>query len=479
MCVALLTDPNKESGLPDVLESNTTDGSIRYTIIEFNASATYAAIGTAEGKVCIWDILTKSVSTVLDEHVGPITALCWSSDSRSLLSTSRDFKAVIWNLEELQPKQTFCRNRPILGGAMHPLRPDQLLLLCESQPIVAIEGEGESSPFPDVLVSAVQYSAAGDTWLMGCENKVWWIETNTVSVLATLDISRAGWTRQVCFTPQNAGEVLVLFENKLVLWNMERARQAESGKLQSNGNPASSNHDKSGGKKEMNEEKSQSSNKDDDDDTVLVEFEDPVNKSSWWSITCNADYIVAANCNTASAVATVFDRNNGQLADAVLPFPTPLYHVALHPQRPLLLASSIDGSLLLASKDYVEQWSTFDPSFVELDANEVYEEREDEFDIISPEVVRKQKEAEMKKNELARKKQLERQSTTPVNCSSSLLTNSHSEAEKGPRFFMPLRPLKAEQAGASIGSLSSAGNKKTKVSSSNSGDEPRKVAKRS
>jgi COMPASS component SWD1 len=54
-----------------------------------------------------------------------------------------------------------------------------------------------------------------------------------------------------------------------------------------------------------------------------------------------------------------------------------------HPSQPLVIAAGLDsGTIYQWSTTVAEGWSAFAPDFVELDENRVYEEREDEFDIV-------------------------------------------------------------------------------------------------
>jgi COMPASS component SWD1 len=49
-----------------------------------------------------------------------------------------------------------------------------------------------------------------------------------------------------------------------------------------------------------------------------------------------------------------------------------------------VIAAGLDsGAIYQWSTTVAEGWSAFAPDFVELDENRIYEEREDEFDIVS------------------------------------------------------------------------------------------------
>ena len=51
----------------------------------------------------------------------------------------------------------------------------------------------------------------------------------------------------------------------------------------------------------------------------------------------------------------------------------------------MVIAAGLDtGTIYVWSTTITEGWSAFAPDFIELEENREYEEREDEFDIVSP-----------------------------------------------------------------------------------------------
>jgi COMPASS component SWD1 len=75
-------------------------------------------------------------------------------------------------------------------------------------------------------------------------------------------------------------------------------------------------------------------------------------------------------------------RNFGQLARILEGQKEGLADLAWHPTRPVVASVSMSGVIYLWAKDYTENWSAFAPDFKELEENEEYVEREDEFDIM-------------------------------------------------------------------------------------------------
>jgi len=52
-----------------------------------------------------------------------------------------------------------------------------------------------------------------------------------------------------------------------------------------------------------------------------------------------------------------------------------------HPTMPVIVSCTTNGVLFIWAKTYMQSWSAYAPDFIELEENEEYIEREDEFDI--------------------------------------------------------------------------------------------------
>lgn len=54
-----------------------------------------------------------------------------------------------------------------------------------------------------------------------------------------------------------------------------------------------------------------------------------------------------------------------------------------HPIRPVIASVSTYGNIHIWATSRDENWSAFAPDFIELEENLEYEEKEDEFDVVS------------------------------------------------------------------------------------------------
>ncbi|OAV96285.1 hypothetical protein PTTG_08497 [Puccinia triticina 1-1 BBBD Race 1] len=93
----------------------------------------YLAIGRLDGCVTIVDFETKRTIKFLMGHVKPITSLDWSCNSRYLLSSSRDWNVIIWDLNSGEREQTVQFNAPVTSAQFHPINRKLLVVTLQSQ----------------------------------------------------------------------------------------------------------------------------------------------------------------------------------------------------------------------------------------------------------------------------------------------------------------------------------------------------------
>lgn len=113
----------------------------------FNKYGTLLAVGCNDGRIVIWDFLTRGIAKIISAHVHPVCSLSWTrnghkvgprspytssstfSNPLQLLSASTDNNVCIWDVltGELEHKYRF--PSPVLKVQFDP-RNDNRLLVC-------------------------------------------------------------------------------------------------------------------------------------------------------------------------------------------------------------------------------------------------------------------------------------------------------------------------------------------------------------
>ena len=75
--------------------------------IQFSSSGAYLAAGTVEGYIVIWDFETFGVYRTLINHTRIVNRVTWSPCEEYLLSSSGDWRCILWNGDKPIHKQLF------------------------------------------------------------------------------------------------------------------------------------------------------------------------------------------------------------------------------------------------------------------------------------------------------------------------------------------------------------------------------------
>jgi COMPASS component SWD1 len=129
---------------------------------------------------------------------------------------------------------------------------------------------------------------------------------------------------------------------------------------------------------------------------LLHRLQDLVNRTPWYGVGFSGDgeYVFGGATHKAAHNIYIWDRGAGVL-DKVLQGPRDsLIDVDWHPNRPMLASVSHTGAINVWFNTPTEIWSAYAPGFEELEENEIYAEREDEFDLEDEEEVTRRKQDE-------------------------------------------------------------------------------------
>ncbi|KAK9695470.1 chromatin binding protein, variant 3 [Basidiobolus ranarum] len=159
-------------------------------------------------------------------------------------------------------------------------------------------------------------------------------------------------------------------------------------------------------------------------------FQDLVNRIQWNQTTFSNDddYVIGASAHKAEHNIYVWDKNMANLIKILEGPKEPLRDLTWHPKRPIIASVSTYGMVYVWTRSPNESWSAFAPDFKELEENAEYEEREDEFDVIS-------------ENQSSKLNDLEENLLIDVVTIDKPFTNGSEELSEE-MFFIPVRPEK-------------------------------------
>jgi len=123
-----------------------------------------------------------------------------------------------------------------------------------------------------------------------------------------------------------------------------------------------------------------------DDIEPCFSFQDNITKCPWASCDFSGDgeYVIGG-CNSYPQPGDnykifLWSTHTGELADQLTGPVSSLYSLSCHPTRPFIAVGTCDGIIDVWGTRL--DWSAFAPNFQRLQQNEVYEEAEDEFDVV-------------------------------------------------------------------------------------------------
>ncbi|KAH8872717.1 Retinoblastoma-binding protein 5 like [Schistosoma japonicum] len=334
-------------------------GCATYAItLQFNRVGSLLAIGCNDGRIEIWDHVTRRISKVLVAHAHPVCSLNWSRDSKRLLSASTDNTVSIWNVLSSACEQTFQFPCPVMKVQFNARKPDQLLVCpMRHAPVVIsvpsgvptiIQPEDEN----DLSIVASYDRRGRHIYTGNSKGKVCIYETNNFQLVSSFKSTSAANAAIKSIEFARRGEYFLLncADRVIRVYNCEDALNANV-----------------------------------TDPEPIKKLKDLVTGSHWRKCCFSGDgeYICAGSMKQHSiylwerASGTLVKILHGQKGETLL-------DVVWHPLRPIIVSISnsvTKEQVSIWAQTQVQNWSAFAPDFKELDENVEYEERESEFDV--------------------------------------------------------------------------------------------------
>ncbi|AEE54178.1 hypothetical protein [Haliscomenobacter hydrossis] len=77
--------------------------------------------GSEDGIVKLWDVKTKQLEKLFENHTDPVNSVAFSPDGRKILTGSEDSSAILWDIETKKvEKKFFHKNSPVYSVAFSP-----------------------------------------------------------------------------------------------------------------------------------------------------------------------------------------------------------------------------------------------------------------------------------------------------------------------------------------------------------------------
>ncbi|GAA5850393.1 hypothetical protein JCM8547_001861 [Rhodosporidiobolus lusitaniae] len=377
----------------------------------FNPHGTFAghylAIGRLDGVVAVLDFETRNIVRWLEGHVKQVTTVCWSPNSRYLLTASRDWNVIIWDLSaaaadtvEGERKHTVRFDTPVTSADLHPRNSKMLVVTLngQTQPVFVDLREGggrwelETPPDEDEeedeededapriireVATIARFNPRGDLIYVGTSRgnlHIWDVQTKEWAWTEYIGVPSA--LKHLEFNYN--GSAVIINQNDRCIRYLALSLTPPS--------PPSDNED---GAADFEPPPSRPPRIPYFE--VQHKFQDLVNRTPWngCAFSPDGEYIIGGAGHKAAHNIYIWDRESGGLLKILEGPKDPCEGVDWHPFRPLIASVSTLGMIHLWGTPIVENWSAHAPGFEELDENREYEEKEDEFDFEDDEAIKR------------------------------------------------------------------------------------------
>ncbi|CAN8258599.1 unnamed protein product [Cochlearia groenlandica] len=395
---APIIDP-LQGDFPEVIEEYLEHGVIK--CVAFNHRGSLLAAGCADGACVIWDFETRGIAKEIRDNdcSAAITSVSWSKYGHRLLVSAADKSLTLWDvLSGERIARTVLQHTPLHARLNPGLSSPSLCLTCplSSAPMIVDFDIGCTTLLPvvapdapDVLApperskgpesgpsfspAAACFNKNGDLVYIGnSKGEILIIDYKSVRVLALVPVSGGAPVKTIVFSRN--GQYLLTNSHDRVIRIYENLLPAKNvvGSLEELGK----NIDGLDGVEKIKTVGSKCL-------TLFREFQDSVTKIQWKApcFSGDSEWVVGGSACKGEHKIYIWDRA-GHLVKILEGPKEALIDLAWHPVHPLIVSVSLTGLVYIWAKDYTENWSAFAPDFKELEENEEYVEREDEFDLV-------------------------------------------------------------------------------------------------
>ncbi|KAF7145051.1 hypothetical protein RHSIM_Rhsim04G0193600 [Rhododendron simsii] len=396
---APIIDP-LQGDFPEVIEEYLEHGIMK--CIAFNRRGTLLAAGCSDGSCIIWDFETRGIAQELRDKdcVSGITSVSWSKYGHRILVSAADKSLTLWDVVKGEKITRTSLQKTPLQARLHPgSSTPSICLACplSSAPMIVDLNTGSTilvpvSSSPDTGNGSAPPSrnkfsdgSAPYTPVAACFNKhgdliyvgnskgeILIIDHKNVKVHGVVPITGGAVIKNIVFSRN--GQYLLTNSNDRTIRIYENLLPLKGG-LKALDESSNIPYDVEGverlkavGGKCL---------------ALFREFQDAITKIHWKAPCFSGDgeWVVGGSASKGEHKIYIWDRA-GHLVKILEGPREALVDLAWHPVHPIVVSVSHTGLVYIWAKDYTENWSAFAPDFKELEENEEYVEREDEFDLM-------------------------------------------------------------------------------------------------
>ncbi|KAL4075626.1 WD40 repeat-like protein [Scleroderma citrinum] len=361
---------------PSAIQTSLVSGA---SFARFDPSGKLLVAGRPDGSGVVWDLDTRAAVRWCEGHVKGVTAVDWSRNSRFVLTASKDWNIIIWDLASPSdpPRRhaTIRFDAPVVTASFHPRNSRIILALLSTGEAYIVDlrsthrgrfelgGEDEGDEKRPIMTTA-RFDPTGRYAFAGTSaGTVEVYNVRTKMLVGRHRIAGAGVIKGLEFA--NGGRRLATNSSDRTIRQFtlpayptppEPHTTGESSKLSISETELEPTH----------------------------RFNDPISKVSWHAMSYSPDgeWLAGGAADKAAHKIYIWDiSNDGQFASALDGGREPLLYVHWHPRGPRLASTTTQGDILIWHCPSPERWGAFAGGFEEADENVWYEEGESEFDL--------------------------------------------------------------------------------------------------
>jgi COMPASS component SWD1 len=119
-----------------------------FSFLVLLSRGTLLAVGCNDGRIFIWDFLTRGIAKIITAHVHPVCSLSWNRSGFNLLSAATDNTVCVWDVVSGECKRKYRFPSPFLKVQYNP-RDSSVFLVCPlKHPSLLVYEDGKYHELP-------------------------------------------------------------------------------------------------------------------------------------------------------------------------------------------------------------------------------------------------------------------------------------------------------------------------------------------